>query len=395
MTKIIYIVMPVLTVLFLLAGCSREAVFEYDPARVDIVLRTPYEVKQGDAKNSGRVIIRNAGRIIDERSITIDQIAPDAYRVVDLLEAPFNVSLDITFSLTFGLLRFVGTVNNQTFIQGQSTSVSVGLETDTTPTEMVFVQGGTYEMGDQFAEGTADELPVHSITLSDFQIGKYEVTQAEWRMIMPGATYDFGSGDNYPVYYVSWYEVLVYCNRRSISEGLTPVYSIDGSTDPDAWGAIPATANVLWDAAVCNLTANGYRLPTEAEWEYAARGGVNWTDNYRFSGGNVSLDVAWYFDNSEDGTKPVGTKAANQLGIYDMSGNAYEFCWDYYDAAYYQFCVDNTITNDPMGPAAGTTRIARGGVWSFFEVDCRVSSRANADPSVKDSGIGFRLARTP
>ncbi|MCK4979296.1 MAG: SUMF1/EgtB/PvdO family nonheme iron enzyme, partial [Candidatus Delongbacteria bacterium] len=120
------------------------------------------------------------------------------------------------------------------------------------PTGMVFVKGGTYEMGDHFNEGRADELPVHSVTVSDIYISKFEVTQSEWAEYMPISTYDYGSGEDYPVYYVSWYEVIVYCNKRSIAEGISPCYSISSSTNPDDWGTIPTSNNSTWNAVTCN-----------------------------------------------------------------------------------------------------------------------------------------------
>jgi formylglycine-generating enzyme len=178
-------------------------------------------------------------------------------------------------------------------------------------------------MGDSFGEGNADELPIHNVTLGSFNIGIYEVTQSEWARFMPAHTYDYGTGDNYPVYNVTWYEILAYCNKRSIASGLTPCYEISGNTDPDAWGAIPAAADSVWNAVVCNWTQDGYRLPTESEWEYAARGGVNNTDNYRYSGGESIDDLGWYIGNYFPGdfSHTTGLKQPNQLGLYDMSGN--------------------------------------------------------------------------
>lgn len=134
----------------------------------------------------------------------------------------------------------------------------------------MFVPGGTFTMGDTIDDEVGDdgELPVHSVTLDPFYIGKYEVTQAEYVQYMqPGFSWTIisGLGDNYPAYYVSWYASLKYCNLRSLAEGLTPVYSISGSTNPANWGTVPTSYNANWNAAICNWNATGYRLPTEAE----------------------------------------------------------------------------------------------------------------------------------
>ncbi|MBN1968572.1 MAG: SUMF1/EgtB/PvdO family nonheme iron enzyme [Candidatus Delongbacteria bacterium] len=262
---------------------------------------------------------------------------------------------------------------------------------------MVLVQGGTFQMGDHFNEGPSDELPVHDVTLSDFYIGKYEVTQEEWQSVMTGNTNGISTtpsnftGSDKPVEQVSWYDVIVFCNRKSIQEGLTPVYSINNSTNPDDWGNVPTSSNSTWDAAVCEWTGNGYRLPTEAEWEYAARGGIHHTDNFRYSGCHETSDLtnyAWCSTNSSGQTNDVGTKLANQLGIYDMSGNVYEWCWDWWGT------YSSSPQQDPHGPNSGIDRILRGGNWDWHFFNCRVAFRANVSPNDRYLGFGFRLSRT-
>jgi sulfatase modifying factor 1 len=266
-------------------------------------------------------------------------------------------------------------------------------DNDPIPGEMVFVQGGTFEMGDHFSEGVDIDLPVHSVTVSDFYIGKYEVTQSEWATHMSLETNaSYGVGDNYPVYYISWYKILVYCNKRSIAEGIIPCYTISASTNPDDWGTVPTSTDSTWNAVSCNWSANGYRLPTEAEWEYASRGGIHWADNYIYSGSDSADQVAWLFNNSGSTSHPIGTKSPNQLGIYDMSGNVWEWCWDWYVWNYYTICENLGVVTDPYGPTSGSSRVMRGGYWYNISYYCRVAFRNNTDPY---QGRSFRVARTP
>jgi len=271
-------------------------------------------------------------------------------------------------------------------------TASYTIELPPPPENFVLVTGGTFTMGDTRGQGDPDdELPTHTVTLNSFYIGKYEVTQAEYSQYMqPGSgwTSSFGLGDNYPAYFVSWYAILKYCNLRSIAEGLTPCYTINGSTDPANWGAVPTSNNSTWNAAICNWNANGYRLPTEAEWEYAARGATNNPD-YLYSGSDDINAVAWYDgNNSPSGSKPVGTKAPNGIGTYDMSGNVYEWCWDWYSSSYY----NSSLQNNPTGPASGSYRVLRGGGWGGSAYYCRVAYRFSSTPYSSDA-IGFRLCR--
>ncbi len=258
------------------------------------------------------------------------------------------------------------------------------------PGQMILVPGGTFTMGDTRGQGDSDELPTHTVTLNSFYISKYEVTQAEFSQYMPSPnwTSNRGLGPNYPAYYVSWYATLKYCNLRSMAEGLAPCYSISGSTNPANWGNVPTSQNSTWDAVICNWSANGYRLPTEAEWEYAARGATNNPD-YLYSGSDDINAVAWYYNNSGSSTHPVGTKAPNGIGAYDMSGNIYEWCWDWYSSSYYS----SSPQNNPRGPESGSRRVLRGGSWSSSATYCRVANRASYNPYYGNDVDGFRLCR--
>jgi len=297
-------------------------------------------------------------------------------------------------NLTAGTYYWKVLATNEAGSSSYSTVWEVFVINGSTPSGFVYVQGGTFTMGDHFSESDSeDELPLHSVTLSDYHIGATEVTQKEWTDIMgsnPASGY--GLGDTYPVYYVSWYEIIKYCNLRSIAEGLTPVYTISSSTDPAVWGTVPTSTNTTWNAAICNWSANGYRLPSEAEWEYASRGGIHNADNLRYSGCNLETDLtnyAWYSANSGSSTHPVGTKLPNQLGLYDMSGNLCEWCWDWYGSY-----TSDSVTN-PYGTTTGSYRVGRGGVWYAIALHCRVVDRFYSFPYYSNFPLGFRLSRTP
>ncbi len=271
-------------------------------------------------------------------------------------------------------------------------SATAGADYDINYTEglMVSVPGGTFTMGRTIGSGEADELPTHEVTLSPFLIGKYEVTQSEWVAVM-GSNPSYFTGSLYrPVETVNWYAVLAYCNRRSILAGLTPVYTIGGSTDPDDWGEIPLTLNDTWNAALCNWTANGYRLPTEAEWEYAARGATNSPD-YIYSGSNTIGEVAWYNLNSGGETQLIGHLQPNALGIFDLSGNVSEWCWDWYGSGYY----DVSPVSNPSGPDTGAYRMTRGGASDGNNIHYfSVVDRNAIYPHTRNLSFGFRVART-
>ena len=222
----------------------------------------------------------------------------------------------------------------------------------------------------------------------------HEVTQGEYKAIMGTNPSSFSSSpasgeiqDNRPVECVSWYDCLVYCNKRSIAEGLTPCYSINGKTNPSDWGTVPTSSNATWNAATCNFSANGYRLPTEAEWEYLARGGnTSNSGQTTYSGSNTIGDVAWYADNSGSKTHEVKKKQANAKGLYDMTGNVWEWCWDWY----------GTITTDTAssGASSGSNRVVRGGSWYNSADHCTVRYRCSNIPYDRDYYVGFRLVRS-
>ena len=262
------------------------------------------------------------------------------------------------------------------------------------PAGMVYVPGGSFQMGDAKNLNYYDhEKPVHTVTMTGFCIGKYEVTQAQYKAVMGSNPSYFSSSPaslevqaNRPVECVSWYDAIVFCNKLSMAEGLSPAYRISGSTNPSAWGSVPTSSNSMWDAVEIVSGSNGYRLPTEAQWEYAAKGGGGSPGNYTYSGSNYQHEVGWDLGNSDYKTHEVGKKLANGLGIFDMSGNVCEWCWDWY--SYYS---SSPVAN-PAGPAYGLSRIMRGGFWSSSN-ETHSSYRGAADPDRKYEGFGFRLVR--
>ena len=264
------------------------------------------------------------------------------------------------------------------------------------PEGFVLIPAGTFQMGSN--EDYSFIKPVHEVTITkSFYMGKYEVTQAEYEKYCsyggssPSSSY--GDGDNYPAYYVSWYDALVYCNKRSMAERLTPCYSINGSTDPAAWGNVPTSSNSTWNAVVCDWNANGYRLPTEAEWEYAARAGDNTVDSLTYSGtSNVDElgEYAWYTSNSNNKTHEAGTKSPNEFGLYDMSGNVWEWCWNWVTDSY---DAEAEGGSDPTGASSGSSRVNRGGSWLNRSGICAVSYRYDDFPYGRNGYLGFRVVR--
>jgi formylglycine-generating enzyme required for sulfatase activity len=231
-----------------------------------------------------------------------------------------------------------------------------GSKDPTTGMEFIFVKGGCYDMGDTFGDGESDEKPVHKVCISDFYIGQYEVTQGQWKTIMGSNLSDFSfCGDTCPVEMISWNDTQEFIQKLN------------------------------------SKTGKSYRLPTEAEWEYAARSGGK-KEKYAGTSSDSELSsYAWYNFNSDNETHPVGKKKPNGIGIYDMSGNVYEWCQDWFSSDYYK----NKPRNNPQGPSSDSKRVFRGGSWLNEPQLLRASDRNDDDPSIRHRRIGFRLVRTP
>ena len=250
--------------------------------------------------------------------------------------------------------------------------------------DLTLVEGGTFEMGS--TSGEYSEKPIHSVTVSSFYMCDHEVTQKEYYEIMKSNP-SYYKGDDRPVESVSWYDAIEYCNALSLREGLTPCYY---TQDKETWifDGYPDGHCIHTLTWICKFNADGYRLPTEAEWEFAARGG-NKSSGYVYSGSNSLEDVAWHNGNSESQTHDVKTKSPNELGLYDMSGNVWEWCWDWYGN------YSSSLQTNPSGVASGTARVLRGGSSRDYDNNgFRVAYRDSTTPSATYRNLGFRVVRS-
>ena len=271
-------------------------------------------------------------------SVTINDLEPSTkYYYYCIFDTGYGATESEQWSFTTNSVvtdadgNMVATVNDVTF-------------------KMIKVEGGTFTMGgtsEQGDDASNDEFPTHSVTLSDYYIGKFEVTQELWKAVMGSNPSNF-KGNKLPVERVSWDDCQEFITKLN------------------------------------GLTGANFRLPTEAEWEYAARGG-NKSRGYKYSGSNSIGDVAWYYNNSWYNTCAVGTKSPNELGIYDMSGNVYEWCQDWYGS------YGSGSQTNPQGPSSGSYRVNRGGGWRYSAQYCRVSNRYFDAPDDRNYDLGFRL----
>jgi sulfatase modifying factor 1 len=271
------------------------------------------------------------------------------------------------------LILFLSGLMAGLFAQTKSTAKPKRAAIDTS--KFVLVEGGTFKMGTDKPVETA-EGPAHTVTVKSFYLAKTETTFEDYDKFWLATNKDtipfgnWGRGKQ-PAIYVSWLDAVAYCNWLSEKEKLSKYYKIDNQT-------------------VKTLdTAKGYRLPTEAEWEFAARGG-NKSKGTVFAGGDVVGEVGWYIDNSNSQPHPVKQKTPNELGLYDMTGNVWEWVWDWFDGGYYHVSPEV----DPRGPAVGSYRVMRGGAWYNYGNYATVYTRQNNHVGFRQNSVGFRVARS-
>ena len=248
---------------------------------------------------------------------------------------------------------------------------------------MVWIDAGTFTMGSEDPQDTlgVPTDPEHLVTFAQgFFMGKYPVTQAQYLVVMRNNPSNFTGDLNRPVEMVTWFDVIEFCNKLSIIEGLTPVYTISNRTPAIGY---PITSAVV----IPNWNANGYRLPTEAQWEYACRAETTtgWSHNE-----SLHNDYMWYNANSGGTTHPVGQKLANPWGLYDMHGNVYEWCWDWLGNTYYS---TPGPWIDPIGPDSGFSRVSRGGTWNNPARNARSAIRNGGLPNSQFGNMGFRVVK--
>jgi len=311
--------------------------------------------------------------------------------------------------VTLANISMTGTTTNWLDYSSVGQSQRLYRATTSNPnSEMALIPAGSFSMGDTFSEGDHDELPLHTVYVSAFSLGRTEVTAALWDEVKGwsgGNGYGFDltglrKAANHPVYAVSWYDAVKWCNARSEKEGRTPAYYTDAALT-QVYKTGQMTPYVKWNA--------GYRLPTEAEWEKAARGGAS---GHRFPWSNVETithsQANYWSDSSsaydvsptrgyhpvfdvggEPYTSPVGSFAANGYGLYDMAGNVGEWCWDWYGA------YSSDSQTDPRGPTTGSNRVIRGGYWFGYAGFCRVADRLTGYPTSGFNFLGFRVVLPP
>ena len=304
----------------------------------------------------------------------------------------YKSAISVTAAVTLKAIAVKSGMNNSAVA-----SASYTISSGNIPEGFVKVKGTTITGNESWTPWSHVFVSRRSITIPDMYVCDHEVTRGEFKELMgtdpsTARAYDKDgnklTGDavlNNPVNNVNWYAAIAYCNKLSLKENLTPCYSVSGVTDWENldYSSIPTESDTNWDALSYDKEADGYRLPTEAEWEWLARGG----ENYTYAGSNTVDDVAWYKTNTNDtGSREVKTKQANGYGLYDMSGNVWEWCYDWYDTV-----SSNTADT---GASSGSYRVLRGGSWCFNDDDCQVSDRINGFPYFRNLSCGFRVVRS-
>jgi len=371
---------------------EKAADVKYAHAQVEYTLAVnPKPVTITGLSVSNKVYDGTTTATVTGTAVISGKIAGDDVIVVAGTASFASATVGSNKTVTFSGWSLSGVNAGNYILSAQPASVTANI---TSMIDMVSISSGTFIMGSPSTEsGSSDERPQHSVTLSGFYMGKYQVTQEQYQMVMGTNPSSFSSSPQAGeiqgerlVERVSWYDALVFCNKLSMMEGLNPAYRINGSIDPAVWGTVPTSSNATWNAVEIVAGSSGYRLPTEAQWEYACRAGTTTAYN---TGDTISDNTGWYTSNSGSKTHEVGLKPANAWGLYDMHGNVREWCWDWYDSSYYS----SIPTNDPMGASSGTNCVRRGGSWDYSAEYLRSTIRSRSYPYGWSGTLGFRLVR--
>ena len=344
-------------------------------------------------------ILNNEGNSLFDNNETLSCVSAEKMKIIDAGNysiVPGNVMLcygdkynnkiqDLNYITLAKNNVNIGTAAKPLVRQKDAVNVIAGYFFDgkvsfSTSIKLVHIKGGTFQMGK--LDGYDNEKPVHNVTVSPFYMSTTEVTQSQYQAVMAFNPSEF-KGENRPVEQLSWYDAIVFCNKLSILDGKPPCYSVNGNTNTNSWGYQPHNGSGMSAIIECNFKSDGYRLPTEAEWEYAARGG----QNYIFAGSDNIDEVAWYCNNSGYHTNDVACKKSNGYGLFDMSGNVWEWCWDWYSSGFYS----KSPSINPSGPASGSVHVIRGGSYNGNDNYCRITLRSSAAFNFSDI-LGFRIA---
>ena len=405
--------------------------FYFNSSALPLEAKTPVQTKVPGSSPQAQIIV-NYGSILISSNVEAEVYLDSTLQGKVPAGAQMKLSPVQTGNRRLDL-KAAGKIETRYVQVDKDRESKVDFSIDLTPPGFVFVEGGSYMMGSN--DGYSNEKPVHNVTLSPFCLAKHELTVAEFRAFVNATGYQttaelegsaygikdgnwgwqngfnwknpgFSQSDQHPVTCISWYDAISYCNWRSQNEGLSPAYNIDKSRKDANNGN--SSDNYKWTVSLVP-GAKGYRLPSEAEWEYAARSrGMNYkyawgNDEKPYIRGSKAANVAdesskkqinWadYFSGYDDGyvyTAPVGSFAANDLGAFDMGGNVWEWCWDWYDSGYYA----KSQSSDPIGAGSGSSRLVRGGCWDNGPESLRVCDRNGFNPNYRNSYVGVRLVR--
>ncbi len=299
---------------------------------------------------------------------------PDAHALLEGLENTVRSATNLALSHDFGMAA-----STSSLVIHADTELSLANAKDTVPEGYCLIMPGSFQMGSPEDEpGRGEDETLHEVVLTrPYLLQSHEVTQEEWAALMEHNPSEHQGKPNRPVEQTSWYDAIAYCNALSEKEGLKPYYQIKGQTGQ------PGLDLNLTNVSIPDVEGIGYRLPTEAEWEHAARAGGD-SEDCRYG---ALAEIAWYSSNSKRKTRPVGDKAPNAWGLYDMLGNVWEWTWDRYSPH------GTKRVKDPTGPSRNPFRIYRGGGYSSGASICRAANRGHTLPQRRSSNVGFRLAR--